>query len=489
MNQSTETESLIGERRTATPPPPAPSENNQQQPAIVSSGYGSIQTPNVPPEQAYSYYADTRRNRPQSSSLGAASIIFLSNGMSLAMSIGFGSPLEFGTHAQYCWFIAIIIGACLSAVFANNVTKLVFNLIASLLVIIKGIIYISAPGSSSWIITARYCDGIAFGLVLIPTILAGSEQSVKQLRGRVLGVEQSSLVVGCGLMTAFTVNFTDVEINLIPGIISVIYGLLAVVFNFLTTIESPIFHLRKNNEPEALNVIRQLQVPGTITNETYALLNESKDLIEDDSSRNVAENISNGLIPLAKVGMLRVLVSLSLSLPITGNILLVNSNRFWFVFLRFIGITVSVMTIDRLGRKLTTAVAMLISSIFLLAYAALASSSPENILNNTMAAFLLIYQFLSGFVAPASTCYLSEAFSLSVKPYFILAVIVVENLIQVFISTQQSLYTSISNFAYILAALQFVFAFVTALTIPETRNTTLREALEKFKKIVYINFS
>lgn len=190
MSQSTsETESLIG-GRPSTPPPPstAQSDNNQQQPATSPSGYGSIETPNITP--TYSWYENHRRNRPQSDSLAAASVIFLSNGMSLAISIGVSPLLNFGSYGQYCWFIAVIIGSCLSAFYVKKLSKRFFNFSGSLLVMIKGIIYLSAPSSLQLIIIARYCDGIAFGLVLIPTILAGSEQSVKEQRGRVLSVEQ-----------------------------------------------------------------------------------------------------------------------------------------------------------------------------------------------------------------------------------------------------------------------------------------------------------
>ncbi|XP_055844718.1 uncharacterized protein LOC129911083 [Episyrphus balteatus] len=491
MSQPTENDSLSGGR----PPPQQPQSDNQPQPASVPTGYGSIQTPYVTPN--YTWYQDIQRNKPQSTSLTAASLICLSGGLGLSLSVGIGPIADYGTHTQYCWFIAVIIGACVSALLAKNVTKMAFNMTASLLVIIKGIMYTALAANTSWLIVARYCDGIAVGLTLIPAILAGSEQSVKYYRGRVLSFEQSSLVIGAMLMALFINGWKlATQSNLAHGITSIIYGLIALIFTFLTTIESPIFHLRKNNETEALNVIRQLQMPGTITNETHELLNESKALFEEDVSRGRVDNISNSWIPLIKIIMLRVIVTLSFSLPLTWGFLFVSAlndfpndpNPFWFVFMRLLGVTISVWTIDRLGRKIVCAIGLLIGSIFLLGIGTLFSSSSaisDNTLS-TIIAFLVIYQFLSGLVGPASTCYLSEAFSLSVKPYFILISIIVENIAQIIVCTQTRI-DSTSNFAYVLAAFQFIFAFIFYFTMPETKQTTLREALAMFKRRVYIN--
>lgn len=263
---------------------------------------------------------------------------------------------------------------------------------------------------------------------------------------------------------------------------------------FTNTIESPIFHLQNNNETEALNVLRQLQKPGTITNETYALLNESKALLQEDLARGNTQNLANSWIPLFKIGFLRVLVSLSFSLPLSGVYLLVLSlrdgtlpNLFWFVFLRLVGVTCSVLFIDHLGRKVTSAISFLVGSISLLGFGAIYSNSililGDNL--NSIIFFLLVCQFTSGLVAPSSTCYLSEAFSLSVRPYFILIVIVVENVVQIIICSQSTI-SSAPNFAYALAALQFIMSFVVVFMIPETKNTTLREALEKFKRIFHM---
>lgn len=508
MYQSTETESLIGGRPPTPPPqaqpqPTTPQDDNQPQPAAtgtplpplqVQSGYGSIETPNVTPY--YSAYEDRRRNRPQSSSLGAASLIFVSNGMSLAMSIGMGPLIDYSEHVQYCWFTAVIIGSCLSAFLVNILPKRIFFLTASALVIVKGIIYIAFPTNTTWLILARYSDGLAFGLSLIPAILAGSEQSVRQIRGRVLSVEQSSLLIGALLMALFIHKSTDEQANRIHGIASLIYGLLALLFSFLTTIESPIFHLRKNNETEALNVQRQLQIPGTITNETYALLNESKTLLEEDLARGVVQNVSNSWIPLVKLTFLRVIVTLSFSLPLVWGYIFVlalknllqDTDPFWFVFLRLVGVTFSVMTIDRIGRKVVTTIGLVIGSIFLLAIGSLFSSSADVTVDNLNAiiAFSLIYQFLAGLVAPTSTCYLSEGFSLSVKPYFILISIVIENLAQIIICTESQI-DSVSTYAFVLGAFQFIFGFVVYFTLPETKDKTLREALELFKKPIHVN--
>ncbi|XP_055913482.1 uncharacterized protein LOC129947074 [Eupeodes corollae] len=504
MNQNSETESLTGGAPPPMPPPqpsaptaqPASSSmpsDYQPQPASVTSGYGTIETPYVAP--TYTWYEDYQRNTPQSRSLAAASMIFLSGGMSLAMSVGVGPITEYGTHAQYCWFIAVIIGALISASLVHKLTKRTFYFIASILVIVKGTIYIvfATENPLSWILLARYCDGIAFGLTIIPAIIAGSEQSVKKFRGRVLGVEQSSLSVGAMLLAIFSVSWeTIAEVYRVIGIASLIYGLVALIYTFATTVESPIFYLRRNNETEALNALRQLQKPKTITNETYALLNENKMLLEEDLNRGITNNVCTSFIPMLKVTILRVLVSLSFSLPLTWGFLITSTlnnlgsepNPFPYVFMRLLGVTISLLTIDSVGRRATGGVALLTGSILLLGIGTLFGDNTDPSVSSLHAAiaFLIFHQILAGVVAPASTTYLGEAFSPSVKPYFILISIVVENIIQIAVCSHAT-FDSTSNFAMILAALQFIYAMIYFFTVPETKQTTLREALDKFRGI------
>ncbi|XP_055844055.1 uncharacterized protein LOC129910635 [Episyrphus balteatus] len=442
---------------------------------------------------------DARRNNPQSHSLAAATLIFASGGMNLVSSIGFGSQNNYRTHNQVSWFIAVIIGSCISTSLVEKVSKRIFNLVASVFVIIGAIFYMTASESNSTITSARYCDGIAFGLTLIPAILAGSEQSVKRFRGLVLSVEQIGLAAGALVKMIYWDNWGDRKINLVHGSLGLIYGVLALIFTFTLTIESPVQLLRKEYEDEAaVDALRQLQRPNIVTHETYALLNEHKALLQEDMNRE-SKNISKGWIPMIKVTLFRCMVSMSISFPLTFTFLLATSlssrngipmSPYVYILFRLIGVTFSLFFLDTLGRRIPSALALLFGGVSLFIVGWLASSfwnTPYAYIQPAVF-LLLVYQLLSGIMAPSSTCYLSEAYSVSVKPYFILASVIAENVLQVIICLMVS-NNSISNYACALGGMQVVYAIVYFFTMPETMQTTLREALKLFQRIFVINIS
>ncbi|XP_055843871.1 uncharacterized protein LOC129910493 [Episyrphus balteatus] len=437
--------------------------------------YGYTQRIYVEPN--FGWFTDFLRNIRQSGSLISAFFIFISGGFSAMSSITYGLILP-GSHAQICWFIGIIIGSCISAILVNKVPKRSFYIVASLFIMANGILYTTKRGSVSATIAARYFNGIAIGYTLIPTILNGSEQSVKRFRGMNLCVEHIGLSVGALLSSV--VGQIQLE-----GVCSLFCGILAFGSAVILTLESPVFYLRKNKEFEAVHVLRRLQRHKIITDETYVLLAENKSLLAEDLNRGLSVNIRRSWIPMIKMILFRCFVSMSSILPMFltffiayGNVIAQSNNfsyTFYYMFLLMplIGGLISWFSLDTIGRRIPSALALLICGVIFFVIA----MSVEK----ARIYFLLIYKLLSGIIAPASTCYLSEAFSVSVKPFFILVAIVSENILQIVTSNYLISEFSTETFCFTLSALHIIYGILFFCIMPETKKTTLRDAFKKFQ--------
>lgn len=435
------------------------------------------------------WWEDLRKNSPQSFSLAAATLIFASGGMNLAYSIGFSSPNIYETHIQFSWFIAVIIGACISTIFVHTISKRIFNLVASSFVIISGVFHLTATQSISTIISARYCDGFAFGLTLIPTILAGSEISVKRFRGLNLSTEQIGLAVGALIRLIYTEYWGYKKLNALHGFLALFYGIAALMCTFLLTIETPVFLLRKALEEEAVTVIRRLQRTKTVTNDTYTLLNESKELLEEDWNRS--KNISIGIMPMIKITLFRSIVSMSISFPLTLVFMMASSMTarvnpsatYTYILMRLIGVIFSTLFLDTVGRRIPSAISLLFGGgiMFCVGFLSWRFGNTPSEYVIPIVFLMLFYQLSAGIIAPTSTCYLSEAFSVSVKPLFILGVVIVENLLQVIICCLVSS-INIPYFAFTLGGLHSIYAVIYFFMMPETMQKNLREALKLFQR-------
>lgn len=489
---------MTGQLPDSTKSEPRPKSPQSGYEAVYSQQQLHIRRPSTTSQRSQrrplTWGEDFRKNNPQLLSLAAPTLIFASGGMNLIYSVGFSSTNFYQTHIQFSWFIAIIIGACFSTIFVHKISKKIFNLISAVFVIISGVFYLTATQSTYTIISARYCDGIAFGLTLIPALVAGSEQSVKRFRGMFLSVEQIGLALGAFIRLLYTDNFGVHKLNQVHGGLAMIYGALALICTFFFTIESPIFLLRKDLEDEAVNVLRKLQKTKTVTHETYALFNESRELLEEDWSRG-SRNISMGMVPMIKITILRCIVSMSISYPLTLAFLLSTSMTsrssavpaYSYILLRLIGVFFSTFFLDILGRRVPSGISLLFGGGILFSVGFLSArfwNTPSQYIM-PIVFLMLFYQLSAGILAPTSTCYMSEAFPVSVKPLFILGVLVVENILQILLCCLIST-NSIPNFAIVLGGIQSIYAVMYFFTMPETMQTTLREALKSFQRIFVV---
>ncbi|XP_037934641.1 hexose transporter HXT13-like isoform X2 [Teleopsis dalmanni] len=460
--------------------------------------------PNYPPQHAppqTGWFERNQKNKPQSNSVGAAALVFMSGGMQMA-----NSYYDSDDHFRVSWFIGAIIGTVFGAIICNYINKKILYLFSSVLVIIGGILFVSLPHELSGLISARYIDGIASGLLFAPLLVLAGEESVKSMRGMLASsVEAMSFALGIYLYLIFLSSwssYTNSAFSLTEmlGVLSIVYGLLALTIAFFLYVESPVFYLVRNEENQAIDSLRRLQRPFVVTYETYQQLEEHKAYVAHNKEMSLGVSIVSGLPALLKLCMYRVLIALSYSYLTNvafsiASIVSYTGEVWTYIImgtLRWMGVLVSVFMIDSVGRKKPMLFGALICGGMAIGIGVLSDDYFINWINKdrilTIIYLFFVFQFFVGVFIGPSSAYLSEAFPLAVKPFFIGIAFIVEMLVQI-ICVLASNYSDIPGFFYATASMFFVFFFVGLLTLPETKRDTLRDAQIKFRKLFPIRSS
>ncbi|XP_036336222.1 uncharacterized protein LOC118746480 [Rhagoletis pomonella] len=273
----------------------------------------------VPP--ADSWFARSRRNEPQTNSAGSATLVLISGGMNLAWSCGFSAVQGFmvNTHLMICWYIAVIIGALVSGSITHRMERKPIYLFSSFLILVGGILFVSLPHEYGAIAAARYLNGFAVGLVVVPTLVLIGEEVESSERGKAAALlEMGSFTIGIFLqiccifaysnsdtIPSFQYKFGSTELH---GIFVIAFAVITFLLSYFLVIESPVYYLLHNDENKAIDCLRRLQRPFVVTQETYQQLEEHKRYIQDNSFN------SDLMLPaLLKMCLYRGLVSLSFS--------------------------------------------------------------------------------------------------------------------------------------------------------------------------------
>lgn len=171
-----------------------------------------------------------------------------------------------------------------------------------------------------------------------------------------------------------------------------------------------------------------------------------------------------------KLALLRALNALSISSFIFDVLYDCNGNYIIFGACRWIGSLLGSTFVDSLGRKGLTLAGLLVASAF--AYA-----TASQMYYHYAYMLLCFFQLFCGLAFTPGSAYISEAYPLKVKQSFISLTFMVE--LVVFIVC--SICDPFQEFLYVIGGI-FTGAFVLGLCcLPETRRTTLREALQKFR--------
>ncbi|XP_036320296.1 uncharacterized protein LOC118734695 [Rhagoletis pomonella] len=430
----------------------------------------------------------------------SGALIFVPGGMSMAFGLGWNLHSHIHTTMQlrYSWFVGFIIGTLLAAPLIKVLPKRGFMLLGAILVIIGGIIFTSVPYSYGAVLAARYINGIAIGSTTLAFLVHASEIAATENRGFCLWLEQNSMTIGIVIQVVYTSQWTSrvyFAADRLHGIIAIIFGVLAICCAHFI-VESPIFFVRQCDDARALNCLRQLQRPEYAAPQALqVLLDEQKTYVVETETVEWRDTLLQS--PLLRLLLYRSMVAFGFSLPMNEAMqvanLVVLGDYEWqpivFVILRVGGTFSSLYMFDVTGRKMVSLVALLFTAALSIAIGGeyddeLSVKSEYHM--SVICVLSQVFQFFAGLYAPSTSVYLSEAFPMTLKPYFIAGCLVLQQVIHIIvICTFHFNIYSMYMYTMLVGILMFVCSVAFGVTMPETRKTTLGEAQISFRKLLH----
>ncbi|SPP76660.1 uncharacterized protein LOC117580520 [Drosophila guanche] len=443
-----------------------------------------------------SWLSRRHKNQPQWNALGSVSFILISGGMSLAWGAGFAvhSAHLMTFHMEVSWYAAATLGAIIGALCTHRLPQQPVYIICSCLVLISGILFLVCHEHPEAIITARYLDGLANGLVFVPAMSTVGEISVCDMRGLLAAtVEQLSCNTGILMQLLYTAVWqvdwnVTIAADQVHGVLSIVYGLVALALASTLCVESPVSLLLRANEQQAVAALRHLQRPYMVTSETLLQLDEHKHYVATNRGMSLWQSIRMGLPPLLKLLAHRSLNALCLTLVVWSALYetavqVATHYHAWpyviFGVMRWSGCFCVLFLMDSTGRKKPTLFGCFSCGSFALAFATLFGRTPHM---KAALGLLFSLQFFAGLGQTASAVYLTEAFPLAIKPHYVAIVYVMELLLRFIFCSFAPSPAAIVAYFYVLGGLSMAFFFLGIFCLPETRLTTLTEAQQKFSK-------
>ncbi|XP_016950205.1 uncharacterized protein LOC108024653 [Drosophila biarmipes] len=429
----------------------------------------------------------------------AVFFLLIYGGMDMAASLGWNetySVLLF-TEYSYCWFIGVIIGALATTLTIGFLPKQVYYVFGALMQLTGSIIFTAAPEDYAACVAARYLAGLGIGLLTVPFIIHNAEVAPTNYRGVNGGIEQCGLALGIVVQVEFTTEWASIvgsTPNLVHGIIGIIFSLFGLAMTALA-IESPIFYLRRNQE----NLARQCQekLLGHTSGEVSAALDEARIYVAESDNRSLGEDLMASIMPFLKMLFFRCFVAFSFSLPLSISI--INSTAvaeeslsvwpmYVFGVLRLVGTLVALCFLDTVGRKAVSLVGLLVMAALILGLAGIYANvtNIDSVYYMTQACNIgMAFQAFAGLFVCSSSAYLGEAFPLRLKSSLVGVIVILEQIIHVIVIACVGPAPGRDFFfQYFLAVgiIMLVGVIFFAISLPETKKLTLREAGHRFQR-------
>ncbi|KAH8321989.1 hypothetical protein KR074_007758, partial [Drosophila pseudoananassae] len=428
----------------------------------------------------------------------AVFFLFVYAGMDLAHSSGWNQTLNASASQQFecSWFIGVLAGAAISSMAMSFIPKMPFYVLGALMQLAGAIMYATAPYNYAVLLAARYVAGIGVGLITVPFIIHSAEVASDNYRGISGSMEQCGLALGIAIQVIFDSQYVDdrdSSVNQIHGILGIVFCLLGLVLTSLS-IESPIFHIRRNQEETARRC--QEKILGNFTHKVDMAFEEAKGYVADSRHMTFWKELLRSLVPLVKVLVYRGFVAFSFSLPLTTS--LISSTLLtegyiasWPVtvwgLVRLLGTLVAQAFLERLGRKLFSLVALFCMAGLILSMAFL-YEDPNNVRSfNDMLQIRSLgvaFQAFAGLFVCSSPVYLGEAFPLRVKPLLVGYVIGFEQTVHIINIVGYRRASSDFFYHYYLSVgiILLLGVILFAVVMPETKRLTLREAGRRIQR-------
>ncbi|TMW53673.1 hypothetical protein DOY81_001218 [Sarcophaga bullata] len=483
---------------------------SQPPPLVYNIQQSSIPTyPAVQPVvQNEGWFRRNHKNKPQSNSVGAGSLIFLSGGMNMAWKLGLNHELNtvfpITEHIVLSWFIGCIIGAIVGAFICNRIPKKIVFCFAAILVVVSGILQVADYDSSDAIVGSRYLNGIALGLIFPLTFVMVGEECVKTIRGaNAASIDTMSFSCGIFIQIIYGFTWSSGMNDTFPairmcGVLSIVWGAVSLLISAFLIIESPLLYLARDDEQAAIDALRRLQRPYTITYETYEQLEEHKRYLAESKERTFMENAIYGLPALLKLCFYRSFAALGISYFVnytfTYSSLLTSQYDIWpfilYAMARWLGPLIVAFSLDTRGRRNPILIGFLVCTVLAFTVGGIFndfSNIASGYYMSVVKYLLIVFQLFASMSMASSSAYLSEAFPLAVKPYYISIVFIVEMLVHIIILSSKNVnfvlnMLKISDYFLAVGGLSLVFLVFAIFAMPETKGLTLRECLMKFRE-------
>ncbi|XP_075158025.1 galactose-proton symporter-like [Haematobia irritans] len=427
--------------------------------------------------------------------------IFFSAGMNMALGLGWDDYSIFGpiNHFRFSWFIGVIAGTLISLGLRYLISKKIVRLLTKLLILTEGIIFTAAPFDSRALLAGRYINGIAVGLAIVTFLIRSCEISANGKRGSCMAIEQYAMSVGMAIQMIYTTQweYETFPANRLHGILDIIFAVLALLTaGRYHSIETPVDWLWKGQETAAWECLARLELPNLPDAETKSRLEELKEYVRYEANLSWMDDIKRGALPLLKMIFFRsMILAFSFSLPLSAMLQYssaVNSLTWPPIVgacLRIFGGFIAQLQIDFLGRKSPSLFCGIVVGGLLTGIGGICCNflNLQNKYSMSIADTLcLLIHFFAGCFAPFTSVYMGEAFPWRLKPYFMAIVIIVEQIIHIIvICTFLEFNSGVFLAPGIITILMSLLLFV---TMPETRNTSLKESQGRFRQLIYLKF-
>uniref|UniRef100_A0A6P4FZ25 Probable polyol transporter 6 n=1 Tax=Drosophila rhopaloa TaxID=1041015 RepID=A0A6P4FZ25_DRORH len=429
----------------------------------------------------------------------AVFFLFVYGGMDFAHSAGWNQTLNTtATQVFKCsWFIGVLAGAAIASLAMTFLPKLPFYVLGGLMQLTGSIIFTCAPFDYGLLMAARYVAGAGIGLITVPFLIHSAEVASDNYRGVSASMEQCGLALGIAIQVIYDTQWVDdkeASVNEVHGIIGIVFSILGLGMTALS-IESPIFHLRRNQEEKARECHQKLL--GSFNSSVDQSFEEVSRYVVESRNRSFCQELWSSVVPFIKLLLYRGFVAFSFSLPLSAS--LISSTLMtkgyiscWPVtvwgLVRLLGALVAQGFLDRMGRKLISLVGLLCMAILMLCMA-VSYASPANVLltyyMNQVWRLGVAFQAFAGLFVCSSSVYLGEAFPMRVKPFLVGYIVGFEQTVHIINIVGYN--RGSDNFFYhyylCVGIILLVGVIFFGIVIPETKKITLREANRRFQRL------
>ena len=367
-----------------------------------------------------------------------------------------------------------------------------FQGIASVLAVLSAISFIFVENTLVAVFASRILGGLSHGIAYLTVLIHGCEIAKGHLRGYVMTLIHSSLLVGVYMLSLINDQIYrnlsyDVSPDVVIGIIGVVVVPIGMILAFFFTLESPVYLIQNQREDEALAVLIRLRNRKMENQEIRAEFNELKQMIDEDA-QNQKTFDRNHVKQLLIIILLKLSFVASFNLPINFLFMSTVGADFYNALLRMALCFLSMFYVD-INKKQTLIASVGFSGVVLIS-STVAFVASDNFKGSLAAVLIaLLFQVSAGKgIGSLADIYSTEVFNTYKKPTYIAIATSIEYIVQISLVCSV-LYYDISFYAispYAILIPSFIImlgtSFVVWYFVPDTNGMSLREARNKFFK-------